>query len=124
MVELLHNLTTDFSDPTQAEEPLRQLLANTHSPVLVGQLVNQLDSPPGMVPGLLFAYMTTRVQPSQAQPLRVSRIVPVVQPDKQLKRSLGIEAQEEAYTLSQATEYLNSADLDEALAGLRGEPIR
>lgn len=60
MVHLLRDLTTDFSDPAQSDEPLRQLLVNTHSPVLVSQ--------PGVLPGLLFAYMATRVQPGQASP--------------------------------------------------------
>lgn len=110
IVQLLRELATDFSDPEQANEPLRQLLVNTHSPVLVGQ--------PGVLPGLLFAHMATRVQPGQATlPLRVTRIVPV-SPDPQLKMDLDIDAQEEAYTIGQVMEYLNSADLGEARASL------
>jgi len=105
MVELLRELATDFADPEQAEAPLRQLLVNTHSPVLVSQ--------PGVLPGLLFAYLTTRVQPGKAPPVRITRILPV-QPSPQLKLDLEIGDQEESYTLGEVLEYLNSADFGEA----------
>lgn len=111
LVHLLHELTTDFSDPAQADEPLRQLLVNTHSPVLVSQ--------PDVWQGLLFAYMTTRVQPGQiTRPLQVTRIVPI-KPVRQLKLDLGIGDQEEAYTLGQVIEYLDSANFGDALASLQ-----
>lgn len=111
LVALLRELATDFSDPNQSDEPLRQLLINTHSPVLAKQ--------PEVLPGLLFAYMTTRVQPGQAaQPIRVTRIVPV-EAAKQLKLDLGIDDQEEAYTVGQVIEYLNTTDFGEALASLQ-----
>jgi predicted ATPase len=116
LVDLLRELTTDFSDPIQSDEPLRQLLVNTHSPVLVSQ--------PDVEQGLLFAYMTTRIQPGQTiQPLRVTRIVPV-KTDRQLKLDLGIDDHEESYTLGQVIEYLNSADFGEALADLQGDRVQ
>ena len=112
MVELLHGLATDFSDPEQVDAPLRQLLINTHSPVLVCQR--------GVLPGLLFAYMTTRVYPGKPrQTIRVTRIVPV-QPSPQLKIDLDIGDQEETYTLGEVLEYLNSSDTGEARASLLG----
>ena len=113
MVELLRGLATDFSDPEQVDAPLRQLLINTHSPVLVSQR--------GVLPGLLFAYMTTRVHPGEPQQtVRVTRIVPV-QPSPQLKLDLDIGDQEETYTLGEVLEYLNSSDTGEARASLLGD---
>ncbi len=112
LVNILRDLATDFNDPTQAEEPLRQLLINTHSPVLVGQQ--------GVLPGLLFAHMTTQVQPGQStQPIRITRIIPVVA-TRQTEMDLGLGKQELAYTISQVEDYLNSADIGEALAELNG----
>ncbi|OQA43491.1 MAG: recombination protein F [Chloroflexi bacterium ADurb.Bin325] len=112
MVELLRGLATDFSNPEQADAPLRQLLINTHSPVLVSQA--------GVLPSLLFAYMTTRVHPGDpAQTIRVTRVVPI-QPSPQLKLELDIGDQEETYTLGEVLEYLDSSDMGEARASLEG----
>ena len=36
MIQLLRDLATDFQD--EAEIPLRQLIVNTHSPVLIANL--------------------------------------------------------------------------------------
>lgn len=111
LVRLLREMTTDFSDPEQANEPLRQLLVNTHSPVLASQ--------PDVWLSLLFAHMTTRIQPGQhVLPLRVTQIDPV-QPSPKLALELGISEQQEAYTVEQVIEYLYSADAGEAVAGLQ-----
>ena len=113
MVELLRGLATDFSDPEQVDAPLRQLLINTHSPVLVSQ--------GGVLPGLLFAYITSRVRPGSPQEIiRVTRVLPV-QPSSQLKLNLNIGNQEESYTLGEVLEYLNSADTGEARNALLGD---
>jgi predicted ATPase len=111
MVELLRELTTDFSDPDQVNEPLRQLLINTHSPVLVSQY--------GVWQGLLFAHTTTRVQPDQSiPPSRITRITPVYT-DRQIKMDLMIDDQEETYTLEQVLAYLDSTDFGEARESLK-----
>ncbi len=67
---LLRELTTDFSDPEQADLPLRQLLVNTHSPVFASQ--------PDVRDVLMFAEMVQRVEPQQTTlPARVTRITPI-----------------------------------------------
>ena len=111
VVRLLRELTTDFSDVEQADEPLRQLLVNTHSPILA----NQED----VWPSLLFAHLTTRIQPAQSTPsLQVTQI-DSVQPSRQFKLELGISEQQEAYTVGQVIQYLHSADTGEGPVGLR-----
>jgi hypothetical protein len=116
MVQLLRELATDFADPEQAGAPLRQLLINTHSPVLVSQ--------PGVLSGLLFAYLTTRVFPGDGQqPLRVTKILPV-QPSQQLRLALDIQPQEESYTLGEVLEYLDSADFGETQTSLKKDRAR
>jgi hypothetical protein len=74
-----------------------------------------------VLPGLLFAYMTTRVRPGSPQEtIRVTRVLPV-QPSSQLKLNLNIGNQEESYTLGEVLEYLNSADTGEARNALLGD---
>jgi len=68
MIRLLREFATDFSDPEQAEAPLRQLLVNTHSPTLAAALQVERE--------LLFAHMPTRVPPpGGGAPTRVTRIM-------------------------------------------------
>ena len=113
LVDVLSELATDFSDPEQTNEPLRQLLVNTHSPVLVGQ--------PMVWPNLFFAYMVTHISSDPASPpQRITRIVPV-QPTPQLKMDLGINAQVEKYTVGQVIEYLNTTDFGEIPPGTKAE---
>ena len=115
VVRLLRELATDFSDAEQANEPLRQLLTNTHSPILA----NQKD----VWPSLLFAHMTTRVQPEQsAHPLRVTQI-DSVQPSRQFKLELGISEQQQAYTVGQVIQYLHSADSGNDLVSLQTSAV-
>lgn len=115
MVDVLQNLATDFSDPEQVHLPLRQLLVNTHSPVLVSHR--------GVMPNLLFAYMSTRVQPGEeTRPMRVTRIVPVG-PRMQAEMNLGIESKERRYTIAQVLEYLDTVDLGEARATLHAAEV-
>ncbi|OQX24119.1 MAG: hypothetical protein BWK80_22485 [Desulfobacteraceae bacterium IS3] len=106
LVEVLRELSTDFSDHEQKDEPLRQLLINTHSPVLARQ--------EPALPGLLFAYTASPVQPGQSeQPQRVTRIVPV-ESGQQAKLHLGITDEEEIkYTRGQVRDYLETADFGE-----------
>lgn len=109
MVDLLRSLTTDFSkSPHETEEPLRQLLVNTHSPILARALDVERE--------LLFAYISTRVQSDKRLgPFRVTRIVPV-KPGPQLSIDLGIDEKEQAYTLGEVITYLESADSGEVRA--------
>ncbi len=104
LVKVLSELATDFS---AKEQPLRQLLINTHSPVLASQ--------PKIWPNLLFADMVTRLQPQQHQQMRVTRIVPVKPPHQ-----LNLELEEE-YTLDQVIKYLNTSDFQTSVTALRGQ---
>ena len=106
MVKLLRNLTTDFKDETESGWPLRQLLVNTHSPLLMAQLSDT---------ELLFAYMPTRIDPADhGTATRVTRIVPV-------RMELLPDPQERFFTREQVKEYMHSADWDAAERRLMGE---
>ena len=109
MARLLRALATDFNDLEQVDEPLRQLLVNTHSPILVSQ--------PAIRSSLLFADLVTRVDRALGEtPLRVTQIHPVAPAQYQMKLLAQTVSPEQVYTLDQVIQYLNSADLGEALA--------
>ncbi len=122
MAHLLQNLVTDFSDPEQADWPLRQALSNTHSSVFIGH--------PDILRHVLFAHMATRVVPDNGgQPQHVTRIVPLeldpIQPPL-----LGLSEEERRYTLDKVRAYLENADLDKArgqlgaqLGHVNGRPL-
>lgn len=112
MAHLLRALATDFSDPEQQHTRLRQLLVNTHSPVFAGQT--------GVRDHLLFAQMVQRVQPGQnGRVARLTQITPV-DVDPQLKMRLGLSDETRQYTLRQVIQYLESANVHEAIAALKG----
>jgi predicted ATPase len=112
LARLLRELATDFTQSEQAGEPLRQLLVNTHSPAFISQSEIRDD--------LVFAYVTTRVEPgSSPTRMRITRMVPVKnfkeKEAEQLKQeSNGISRGEESYTLGQIKNYLDSGSLNEA----------
>jgi predicted ATPase len=111
VAHLLQDMATDFNDTEQANEPLRQLLINTHSPSFISQA--------NIMPSLLFAHLATHIQPGQhIPPMRMTRIVPV-NPDRQLKLELGIDEPEYVYTLGQVMNYLNNAEVEEARSTLQ-----
>ena len=106
MTHLLQELATDFSDPEQADLPLRQVLSNTHSPAFI--------SSPDILSHVLFAHMATRVEPKNGDELhRVTRIVPV-KPDPIQPELLSLSEEERVYTLGKVLDYLENGELDQA----------
>ena len=64
------------------------------------------------MPHVLFAYTALRVDPATPhQPERVTRVVPIHAPGKQLPLQLSPE--EISYTLAEVEHYLENADLGE-----------
>ncbi len=110
LTELLQDLATDFSQPDDADLPLRQVLCNTQSPVFIGQSE--------MLANLLFAHLaspTAHDDSAGSQPVtRIAKVAPdPVQPP------LPIPEDERSFTLSEVRDYLESADLGEARRQLR-----
>lgn len=109
MAELLQLLATDFEEPEEATLPLRQVLCNTHSPAFI--------SYQNILPYVLFAYITSRVDPENKRSLRTTRIVPL-QADALQPTLFTVSLEERSYTLSEVRSYLESGNLDEALTTL------
>jgi predicted ATPase len=111
LADLLREMATDFTDFQQVDEPLRQVLVTTHSPMFISQ-ADILDV-------LLFAYTVTHVEPRKMA-LEITCMTPVVAPDT-LPSHLTDASENrsaEAYTLNQVIQYLNSDSQDEARAQL------
>lgn len=107
IAHLLRGLATDFADPKQVDEPLRQVLITSHSPAFI--------SLPEVVDSLLFAFMVTLVEPRKYS-LEVTRMIPVAPSNGQENQNVDGDKAEKSYTLHQIEKYLDSKYLDEARA--------
>ena len=115
LTHILKDLTTDFSSSEHDGAPLRQVICNTHSPVLI--------SHPDILSHVLFAHLapcTDAEGNSQYPP--VTRMVPVI-PDP-LQPALPIPEEVQSFTLSEVQSYLNSADLGAAQSHLGAQMAR
>ena len=102
MVELLKDLSSDFTD---AEMPLRQVIVNTHSPILVNTIHKYWEKDINV--SLHFAEMRTRIQEiyGKKQKIKITTILPVAK-DGQL--ALPISEQDRKVSMLTVNEYLNS----------------
>lgn len=118
MIKVLRELTSDFSTSTP-DEPLRQLLLNTHSPVLVSELVQEYKASQSPVPGLYFAHTISRVNPQDGgSSMRVTKVIPITA-NPQVRLQLGVDESEEHYSLGQVISYLETTDAGEAISYLQ-----
>jgi predicted ATPase len=115
MAELLKDLSTDFVD---SEIPLRQVIVNTHSPVLVGNILDEYLSDKNV--GIWFSQMINRNAIIQDKKTGFSVTV-MENPfgGSQSKKEIGgvfAEQEQDAkrkYTLSNVKKYLESSDFED-----------
>ena len=100
MVELLKDLSTDF---TEMDFPLRQVIVNTHSPILVKEVHNWKND---KNVSLHFASMRTRVieVDGRKQKTKITKILPV---EKDGQLTLKFSDQDRKLSLQTVTEYLS-----------------
>jgi predicted ATPase len=108
MARIMLEMATDFKDPQQEDEPLRQILITTHSPAFI--------SLPEVIDSLLLAVTPTRVGDSTFPSLRVTRMIPVLTPgnEEQLETDSERDNAGEVYTIDMVRKYLSSNNLDNA----------
>ncbi|MBV8694398.1 MAG: AAA family ATPase [Chloroflexi bacterium] len=113
MTRLLREMATDFTDVQQADEPLRQVLITTHSPTFISQ--------PNVIDSLLLTLTPTHIQGENAQPLRITKMVPVTPPSTLSASATGVDRDKkiEIYTIDMVKKYLSTDNLDEALDQLQ-----
>ena len=111
MARLLREMATDFNDPEQADEPLRQVLITSHSPTFISQ--------PDVLNALLFAHTVSRVVPHKYS-MEITLMVPVITPTNQLLPATKeeVDKSEENYTIDQVQRYLDGSTFEEAQSQL------
>src|SRR5579859_2854819 len=115
LARLLRRMATDFHDPEEKDEPLRQILITTHSSTFI--------SLPEIIDSLLFAYTVAQVEllSSDNTSLEITCMTPVLTPSTQKQFGMNAERDKtiEVYTLDEVLAYLDSEDIDEARKQLR-----
>jgi hypothetical protein len=110
---LLHDMATDFADPERADEPLRQVIVTTHSPIFISQ--------PGVIDHLLLATTPTRVSPKTQSSLKVTRMDPVITPKTLETMNAGPDENRASkyYTIDVVGQYLDGDTLQQASKQLK-----
>ncbi len=105
MATLLKNLSVDFNDTNML---LRQVIVNTHSPVLVGEMF-KLE---GNLVTIWLSRLITRLKEVAGQKikLKVTQVTPIFRKGTQL--SLNFSDSERKITFSEIVEYLQKADVE------------
>lgn len=109
VVRLLRDLSTDFKKEEKTPFPARQVLVNTHSPVLVGEIckMNGIEKW-GLV---LFARLATRV--SKGQKIQHTLISPVSTSQTTLTFVRELSESESQLNKLELVRYLETANFDE-----------
>jgi len=106
MVELLKDLSVDFYNK---EMPLRQVIVNTHSPVVVGNLFSYENQPNVSIWYAKMASRITNINGTRLN-INVTKLLPV-ENNPQLK--IEFSAQEKTLTSGTVKRYLETADFSQ-----------
>jgi predicted ATPase len=114
VVKLLKELTTDFTQEDATNAPLRQVITNTHSPKVIGEIFKSNISA-----RILFASMINVIIPEKGEKLRVTKMLPVVyhRQGSQIDLFNGVDltTQEKNITLNEVNSYLQSVDFEQII---------
>ena len=107
MANLLKDLSIDFGD---SELPLRQVIVNTHSPILVGEIYHWRND---INVSIWYAQMRTSISDidSHRIKLNITKISPVMK-ENALQLTIAYTEQEMKMTLVNVRNYLQSADFE------------
>lgn len=116
MAQLLKNLSADF---LELNGPLRQVIVNTHSPVLVSELIQwQGDRFVSVWLSRLNSLITDVGK--QRIKIKITKMSPVVKEDNgRFQLSLFSTAQERKLTLNEVVKYLQTADVENAIKAIQ-----
>lgn len=110
MAHLLKDLSVDFED---IELPLRQVIVNTHSPILVRQIYHWRND---HNVSIWYAQMRTSISDinNERTKLNITKISPVLKNDS-IQLTIEYSEQEMKMTLANVNNYLQSADFENAI---------
>lgn len=118
MINLLRELSIDFSE---GEGPLRQVIINTHSPVLVGSLLKWgKDDNVNIWLSRLTTLITNRGEERiKIKTTHMSPVVKKTDKEKQLLLFPNMAEEELKLTISEVIKYLETADTENAVEAIR-----
>lgn len=111
MTELLKDLSVDFNE---IDIPLRQVIVNTHSPVLVGNLDSWQND---KNVSIWYAQMRTSISDIKENRLKINstKLSPVIKDNSLLQLSLIFSEQDRKITLAIVNDYLQTAQFEETI---------
>ncbi len=111
MTELLKDLTVDFNE---IDMPLRQVIVNTHSPVLVGNMETWKKD---TNVSIWYAQMRNSIVNLKGSRLKLNstKISPVIKDNSTSQLSLIFSEQDRKLTLSIVNDYLKTAQFEDAI---------
>ncbi|MDM8522189.1 AAA family ATPase [Desulfococcaceae bacterium HSG8] len=119
MAHLLRDLSIDFTD---ADMPLRQVIVNTHSPVLVNQLLQWKDDNDVSVCLSRLNSLITETDGTKNK-IKITKMSPVLkQKDKSDQLSFfPVSEPERKVTLAEVIDYLETADTENTIKDIRSD---
>jgi predicted ATPase len=111
MTELLKDLSVDFNE---VEVPLRQVIVNTHSPVLVGNMETWKDD---KNVSIWYAQMRTSISNINETRMKINstKISPVIKDNSLQQLKLIFSEQDRKLTLSIVNDYLKTAQFEDSI---------
>jgi len=111
MAQLIRDLAADFAD---REMPLRQVIVNTHSPVLVSKFIQlKKDNNVSIWLSQLITLITDIAEDGNKRiKMRITRMLPV---EKEKQTLPGFSEQDRKLTISEVIRYLETADAETAI---------
>ncbi len=108
MTKLLKDLSIDFND---IDLPLRQVIVNTHSPVLVGNM-HKWENDQNV--SLWYAHMRTNIFDIGEERLKmnITKISPVIKQGGSYQTTIEYSEQEKKLTLATVEEYLRTSEFE------------
>lgn len=113
MAQLLKDLSIDFIDP---EAPLRQVIVNTHSPVLVSELLQLRNNSSVSVWFSKLHSLITDIDDHRIK-IKISRMTPVSTAYQQTPL-FSVSDSERKLTMSEVIKYLETADPENAIKAI------
>lgn len=112
--ELLKDLTVDFK---QKDTSLRQIIVNTHSPVLVGEMFNLQSKSENLI-SVWFSELViqTSEMNGKKRALQITKMLPVEKGHPQM--ALGFTDEERKLTLNKVINYLKNLDFEKITENL------
>ena len=119
MARLLKDLSIDFTD---MNGPLRQVIVNTHSPVLVNQLLQWKDNPEVSVCLSRLNTLVTDMDGTKNK-IKITKMSPVLkEKENSVQLSLfSVSEPERRVTLAEVIDYLQTADTENTIKDIQSD---